>query len=418
MPSILVTTVGGTCAPVVTAIRDYHPDYVIFIVSSGPRGSKIMVDGPGTPCKVYGDDPNKSNIVKQTGLPADAYEILELTDPDSLNKGYSEIKSLLNNSMIKSRDWRKIADYTGGTKTMTAALVLVAVEMGWELSLVKGARTDLLQVIDGTEIAGLVNTWEVRARQQASLAESLFNSYAYTSASTILESLLQLSPLTLEAQKSIRFWVGLCRGFDAWDRFDHQRAAHLLRPFQSQIVPQWIFLKQITGQSQGSGYERVIDLLLNAERRASRGRYDDSIARNYRALELFAQIRLAHREPPLLTSNLEIDHLPEELHTIYRKRLQNDREGEIRIGLREAYELLNQLNDPLGREFKNEQSKLLSVLEKRNQSILAHGQIPIDREAYLKINNSSQTFFERAFQSLDISDTGIQFPHLSFEIEP
>ena len=36
----------------------------------------------------------------------------------------------------------------------------------------------------------------------------------------------------------------------------------------------------------------VEDLLLNAERRAIQGRYEDAIGRIYRAIELIAQIRL------------------------------------------------------------------------------------------------------------------------------
>lgn len=47
---------------------------------------------------------------------------------------------------------RFIADYTGGTKTMTAALVCTALERDdVTLQLVSGARPDLVAVRDGTE---------------------------------------------------------------------------------------------------------------------------------------------------------------------------------------------------------------------------------------------------------------------------
>jgi hypothetical protein len=356
--------------------------------------------------------------VQQTGLKRDQYSIVELTDPDSLNLGYAEIKARLIEAAAARGDWRKIADYTGGTKTMTAALVLAAIELGWELSLVKGARTDLVQVVPGTEIAGLVNTWEVRARQQAALAQNLFNSHAYASAGATLESLLQLGPLSLPAQRSLRTWVGLCRGFDAWDRFDHQRAAHLLRPYQSQIVPQWIFLKQLTGGMAGSGYEAVSDLLLNAERRASRGRFDDAVARLYRALEMLAQLRLASREPPLSTSRLEVEKLPAGLRAVYRRRASQDQAGEIRLGLLEAYRLLQLLGDPLGAVFAAEQAQLLAVLEKRNHSILAHGLQPVNREAYLEVSALVESFIDGAFAAIKVARAGVQFPRMSFEIGP
>lgn len=179
MKTLLVLTVGGSCAPVITAIRDYQPDFVCFIVSGGSRGSRATVDSPGNPCgdsrkikcpecgkEVPLGDPKGANIVAQTGLGEDKYKILELNEPDDLASCYAQLRPTLAQLRIEHLEWRLLADYTGGTKTMTAALVLAALENGYELSLVKGARADLVKVRNGTEMAALVNVSEVRARQQ------------------------------------------------------------------------------------------------------------------------------------------------------------------------------------------------------------------------------------------------------------
>ncbi|OQA17127.1 MAG: CRISPR-associated protein (Cas_Cas02710) [Chloroflexi bacterium ADurb.Bin360] len=179
MENLLVLTVGGSCAPVITAIRDYKPVFVCFVVSGGEKGSRVTVEGPGNPCgdsrttkcaecgkNVPLGNPTGPNILTQTGLSEGKYKILEFTEPDDLASCYTQLRSVLAQLRIEYRECRALADYTGGTKTMTAALTLAALENGYELSLVKGARADLVKVRNGTEIAALVNIGEVRARQK------------------------------------------------------------------------------------------------------------------------------------------------------------------------------------------------------------------------------------------------------------
>ena len=65
---------------------------------------------------------------------------------------------------------RFVADYTGGTKTMTAALVCAALQSDdVELQLVSGARRDLVGVVDGTEraMAPYLAAWKRYAYQEA-----------------------------------------------------------------------------------------------------------------------------------------------------------------------------------------------------------------------------------------------------------
>ncbi len=411
--TILAVTVGGSCQPVVAAVEDYQPHHVVFIASDGPRGSRATVDGAGKPCKGREPDDDKSSIIAQTGLKESQFTIRTITDPDSLQVCYSATRSALIEVNQQFPNSRYVADYTGGTKTMSVALGMAALELDWDLSLVKGARTDLVKVVDGTEVAGLVNSWEVRAQQRMEEARRLFNDHHYAAAETLTSSILQTGPLSTELQATLREWVGLARGFDAWDRFDHDRALQILSPYQARIVASFIFLKQLTGNDRRStGYEAVFDLIRNAERRAHQKRYDDAVARLYRACELFAQIRLRQRTPSLDSSNLSTDALPEHLRATY-DQLRDPGEKKIKLGLLQDYELLANLNDPVGIAFGTHQKRLLSGLSTRNNSILAHGASPIGPDGYQQFAKILTDLLTDATQRLNIAVDAPQFPHLA-----
>jgi CRISPR-associated protein (TIGR02710 family) len=427
--NVLALTVGGACAPIVAAIRDYSPDYVCFFATSGPRGSRSAVDGPGDPCgdkrttqcpdcgaAVPLGDPRGANIVTQTGLSESQYCIQELDEPDVLDYCYRIIRQALRDLAAKHANARLIADYTGGTKTMSIALALAAIEADWELSLVKGQRPDLVRVADGTEIAGLVNAWEVQARQSVAEARRLFNDYAYASASELLSSLQRRSPLGTTLQRTVQEWVAYCRGYDAWDRFDHSRAVQILSTVPGQNIA-WPFLKTLAGQTRASGYEPVADLVLNAERRAARGRFDDAVARLYRALELLAQTRLKQRQPPLNCSDLDPEALPETIRPRYlgmREISEMQGQGpQIKLGLLESYLLLEALDDPLGRVFVDHKQKLLDVLQKRNHSILAHGLTPLGQADYDRMRDIAGVFLRAGLAALDVRWNASQFPILT-----
>ena len=412
MSTILVVTVGGSCQPVITAITDYQPQYVYFVASEGTRGSKPTVDAAGAPCKGRTPAEDGLSIVAQTGLSDSQYAVRPVNDPDSLQECYAVIQSVLREAVDANPNCRYVADYTGGTKTMSVALAMAALEADWELSLVKGARTDLVKVVDGTEVAGLVNSWEVRARQLMEEARRLFNDHHYAAAETLLGSILQTGAVSTTLQSTLREWIGLARGLDAWDRFDHARAMVVLTPYQSRIVPNYIFLKQIVGaDKRATGYEAAFDLLRNAERRAHQGRYDDAVARLYRATEMFAQIRLRQRTPSLNSSNLDGSLLPEPLRERYAS-LQDSEDGKIRLGLRQDYELLAALGDPVGIAYQAVSKSLLNGLSARNNSILAHGEQPLTAANYRAFADLITSLFESACTQLKVTINAPQFPGL------
>lgn len=311
-------------------------------------------------------------------------------------------------------DAEHIVDYTGGTKTMSVALVLAALDGNWKVSLVKGARADLVRVADGTEVASLVNIGEVRVLQRLAEVRSLFNTYEYRATENLIRTLLQSTPLSVELQSRLRTWIGWTRGFDAWDRFDHAYAEQILKPYAGQLGKWWHFLLSLRGKGKVTGYEPVFDLIRNAERRAESGRYDDAVARLYRAVELVAQIRL-QQGYQLNPGDLEIDKLPIDLQSKYQALRSED--GKIKLALQQDYELLHDLKDPVGAAFTQQKKRLLNALKRRNTSILAHGVAPLSENEWKDVSTILTTFITEVCKSLKVFKDAPQFPRLNEENE-
>ena len=57
-------------------------------------------------------------------------------------------------------------------------------------------------------------------------------------------------------------------------------------------------------------------------------------------------------------------------------------EGKIRIGLIKDFELLDALDDDLGKYFAENRNRINNLTKKRNNSILAHGLESLDKEDF------------------------------------
>lgn len=86
---VLVCTVGGSHEPIVTALRDARPDYVIFVCSgkdpaTGRPGSEEQILRPGNIIKARPDDarPTLLNIPAQAGMPRETFEVLRVPADD------------------------------------------------------------------------------------------------------------------------------------------------------------------------------------------------------------------------------------------------------------------------------------------------------------------------------------------------
>ncbi|WP_414584923.1 hypothetical protein [Scytonema sp. PCC 10023] len=164
MPKILLVTVGGSFQPIVTAIRSLQPDRIIFIASDGDKGSKSQVIGEGTPCEVRRGTEvieRLPNIPTQLGL-GDRFQpvkdLILVQNPDDLAECYLKIQQCICHLQQQAPDHQIIADYTGGTKTLSAALVLAAVDYGISLYLTIATTRENLVKVERGELTRLVDT--------------------------------------------------------------------------------------------------------------------------------------------------------------------------------------------------------------------------------------------------------------------
>jgi CRISPR-associated protein (TIGR02710 family) len=434
MLTFLFITVGGSPAPIITAIQSLQPDRVIFICSTGPRGSLSQVTGPGQPCEIrQGAEvvdrlPNLPTHLNLGDRFNPETDLITLENPDDLAEAYQQISAKMRQLRQTHPNAQLLADYTGGTKTMTLALGAAALDQGVTLYLTTSAtRENLIRVERGESTGRAPTTTVAVERTLNQTIPGFLAQYNYPAAVAQIQTLLADYELPPDQKRQIHQQRDIWAGFDAWDRFDHATASQLLEPYLKQIQAQGLFLKRVMhSRSQidpkfhpsatitGHGYELVEDLLLNADRRAHQHRYDDAVGRLYRALELLVQLRLK-LEYQIETGNVDLEQLPAALWTDSDNQ-RNPRNGKIKLALTQSYELLSHLGDPpdpLGQLYQQQANDLLNTLQVRNHSLFAHGFQPIAATDYATFNQVIQGFIQAGLQAV-ISNKKIpppvQFP--------
>ncbi len=428
---LLVVTVGGSDSPVVSSILHNRPDYVYFFCSDDvpeTKGSYHTVEGTGKPCGFVSVCPNcksssgqtRPSIVNQTGLNEQHYKVIKVRQFDDLNECYLQAALCIQEIRRSNPQAVIIADYTGGTKSMSAGLAAAAMDDGnVQICVVKGRRADLHKVKEGTQAARLIENNRVFIKKKLVLIENLWNNYDFQSC---LEVIAEISsrPLLEDMQDRIDQLRYIIMGYEAWDRFDHLTASIHLKPFKSNefLIEHYKMLGKLNrvmqcwpgntrldlSKSKKSreklfSFDPVYDLTLNALRREKQGRYDDAVARIYRALEMFAQINLLRWEHPLNSAEIDISLLPESLKPKYNtlKKQDNDK---IALALMSSYTLLSELDTPIGPVFDRHKPKLQNLLSKRNNSLMAHGINPVTETDCREALELFERFLEDALLSL------------------
>lgn len=295
-------------------------------------------------------------------------------------------------------------DYTGGTKTMTAALVLATVSRGFRFSYVGGSRRTkggLGIVESGSEEVRLgPNPWELFAVQERQRLAQYFNSYQFVACRTLIRDVTgRLSP-----DEKQRFAVLdiLVEGYAAWDRFNHKHglsclekgmtelrklanihAEGFLAPLTEGLGGNLEFLRQL---KQGTQDFRELlqpslakDLFANAKRRIAEGKFDDAAARLYRLAEMIGQIKVQQLWGAK-TGDFPLEKIPEPLCEEFERRHRDPRDGKIKLGLEDTYTVLKEWGNETGQRFFQDRGRFSNLQEARNQSILAHGEKPLEEK--------------------------------------
>ena len=155
MSKVLIVTVGGSYKPIVTAIETLQPERVVFICSDGDRGSKPQVIGKGNPCEFRRGTEvieRLPNIPTQANLGERFQEdrdLIEIQEPDDLSECYIKASSTIQTIKRESPEAEIIADYTGGTKSMSVGLAMASLDYKVQLYLTTANRTNIIKVERG-----------------------------------------------------------------------------------------------------------------------------------------------------------------------------------------------------------------------------------------------------------------------------
>ncbi len=381
----LILTIGGSHVPIVDSIKKHNADMNYFICSvDGPvvKGSRRLIDGKGLVCGEPGKEPSLPNIPTQAELPEDKYRIFDIKNPDSLDECYKVCCEAIQQALDEgSNPEYIIPDYTGGTKSMSAGLVLAATDYQLpKFSFVTGLRKNLVRVQNGTGTVSHQDQSYIFCRRAVDEANKLLERYEYRAAADVIEKAMDESSANYRTIMTENRC--LCLAMDHWDRFRYEEAAKIIKDLDSyakDYMPELSALCKVDEDGNPAlkaCYAMIRDLYHNAKRRAEQGKYDDAISRLYRATELMVQARLRELRN-IQTSKVPAELIPKEWNIATG-------ENTFELGLQRSWDLLAHLepNDIFSKLYKEWRSKILDNLQVRNFSLLAHGFQPLTEESY------------------------------------
>lgn len=393
----MIVSVGGTPAPIIFSLNKAKPEYICFFVS---KDTKRMIEG---------------DILLRLEYRPRHFDWIVTPNAELLSESYRHLVKKLPEIIEK---WELdpgdiCVDYTGGTKTMSVALALATVDRSCCYSYVGGSERSkggVGVVIDGNEkMHFLENPWDEIAQVEKREACILFNKARYATAVDIFEKCVER--VSKDQKPLFKALCEMATGYDLWDRFKHADASkHLfkcretltalssekkeIKPLVKQLEANIEFINHLLSDKKPS-ILYFQDLLANAKRRADlEKKYDDAIARLYRAIEVLGQSELKNRYG-IETSNVKEELIPEALRVEYRHKYRDKYDSKIKLPLFASYQLLKVLGSDLAARFFNHyEDKIRPLLNVRNNSILAHGFNPVDERNFRKLFDAVLEVFE------------------------
>jgi len=340
-------------------IEHYKPDHIVFFGSEDSRKTIKEIERQ-----------HKSQYNKELS----SYEFIQFTSIDDFDSCFQ----LIQNEIYKYSNSEIIIDYTSGTKTMTMSAAIAAVLFHKKLTLISGRRKDGV-VLSGTERIVEQSLYSVYDKLLLRRMKESFNNYRYNAARNYLDEIVLLN-----GDKTKKYYYNLIDSFSLWDRFNHKEAFDKMKQLGKECSFNKEFLCDLLHKSDKKIEKDLYflaDLLNNAKRRLKEEKFDDAMARLYRAVELMAQYRLksAYNLPPHDISLEQLEKLGVSSQRISYFKERKSNGSKVKLGLYDCYLVLDDLNDDLGKMFSSS-NKMKDLLKERNESILAHGLKPVKKE--------------------------------------
>jgi CRISPR-associated protein (TIGR02710 family) len=287
-----------------------------------------------------------------------------------------------------------VLDVTGGTTPMRFGAALAAMTRGMRMvhQRVPQRFVDGEWILDTSrqrEIVPMDNPLESTGLLREGQAVELFNRRDYAAAALVFEDVAR-KVSGVERGHYYKGLLLLSEGYGAWDVADYATALDKLRAAREELgvgFTEPAFADRATalaehakanlsflGKLRGKklSVENVVDMLENARRRiADQGRYDDGVARLYRAVEMWHQWRLQDLYS-ISTKQVDWEHVDESARQRFREATGAARLPET-LDLVRARTLDGILRD----EAHEGDNVLRDLRQQRNNSILAHGLKPV-----------------------------------------
>lgn len=383
-----------------TSIEDLNLKKIIFITTNKSEKTVEII---------------KEMYYEENNSKLDDYELVTISNPDDFNECYNKINTKLKDYMNNN----VIFDYTSGTKTMAVTAVLIAILNHKKLRFVSGTRGEDGVILSKTEEPKKQNPYMIYDKINLDKVKQLFNHNKFQTAKQVLSEVILLNDNIKET------YIQFLDAYDKWDKFQHEKISKDLLSVditgikkQTQLNQNAISIINNKTKEQRC-YYILADLINNARRRYNETKYDDAIARLYRALELIEQIQL--NKYNIKTSDVNIEKLKEKkVRQDYINRLENIKNNQdnnkIKIGVREGYQLLKELKDDIGKYYiVGHREEYKQVLDSRNDSILAHGQTSQTKEDYEKFEELVLKIAEKQTKDIKRYIKETKFPVFNIE---
>ncbi|MCX7621532.1 MAG: TIGR02710 family CRISPR-associated CARF protein [Acidimicrobiales bacterium] len=385
--SVLVVTLGGSPEPIVTSISSLRPNRVVFLATeqSTPQIGQIMTALPYQPLIERRDVKNPDDLDELYRCCVvwlrELLENPQLPPPNREEGADAPATPSLDQDQRLTTPIDVKVDFTGGTKSMAAALAFAAFDIGIPVYLTTAPRVDAVKVTGGERTRQIHLDGMLQQRALSNVVKPQLERFEFDAAAHELGRMVEA--LGSRVEPWLEKLALLINGLAAWDRFDLDTARDHLKPYKTGVLADWVTLlgkikaerEWLTDPDQQRAPRpvgvMVGDVFRNAERRAELGRFDDAVARLYRALELAAQSRLLDQfgiRTASFDPTLVADHLSD---------LPASLEGKTKLGLVDSWTLLAALDTEVANLYLPREEDLKTVLAMRNLSILAHGFTPV-----------------------------------------
>ena len=410
MKQSLILTIGQATEPSIKSINKLKPDLVYFIHSIKSKENALF-------------------IIEETGIKN--YKFKLLNDHESVDDSF--IKSLECINELES-EYEIIGDFTVGTKPMVAGLVMACIEKNCKYVYIGESSEDsrhdgMGPVKSGQEkTKNQENPYENYAINEFRSGREFFDKYQYLAAYENFSNAMSKLKYSDLKERSIIF-MKIVRFYDVWDKFNDNideislnsylkneiikdiNENNSLREYFENEIPHFykqiknnkLFLdKKLSGKLSDNIIYYLPDLLNNAQRRIDEGKYDDAVARLYRAMELISQIRL-NQYNFMDKSKINSDKTFQVDKNKIKKKLSKSSLAEIdawnptgwkydNVKLLDLdsgnnYKLLNIVSREDKYDLSDSTKKLVSNyykinsrIQMRNKSILAHGLRPLKKK--------------------------------------